>query len=132
MAQVHPENGKYKLGGSKDTDLEGIKEDKYQVFTDDDKLADAQSDYPDYKWFASYTIKEGGNDVRELPEEYTITFNKPERTPGKSAPELYYYLKGSGNSKGNVYRVNHEDMPGNSGRARAKLKVGDPPLGTFP
>ena len=126
MAKIEPKNGKYELGGSKDTDLEGINENKYEVFTADDKLADAQRDFPPkdgWNWFVSYTIKENGTDVGELPE-YTLKFDKPAREDSK----LYYYLKGS------VHEVPYEDTDGkdNKKRVKAKLKIGDPPAGTYP
>jgi hypothetical protein len=103
MTKLQPKDGKYQLGGSKDAELEGIDSKKYEVFTDDDKLADAQRDYPaseGYTWFASYTIKENGHDVPEL-HEYTLKFDKPDRTGTK----LYYYLKGSGKNKGSLHEV---------------------------
>ena len=120
MAKINPSNGKYELGGSKDTDLEGIDAGNYEVFTEEDKLKNARSDYPDYDWFASYTIKDtGGNDVRNLPE-YTLIFDTPDKGT------LYYYLDGA------VHPVSYEDDSqdkGGKSRSRAKLTVGDPPVG---
>ena len=132
MAQIEPKDGKYELGGSKDTDLEGINERKYSVFTADDKLAAAQRDYPSsegWTWFASYTIEENGHSVNEL-DEYTVKFNKPDRADSK----LYYYLEGSEGKKGTVHPVNFNDAgnKGNKKRVKAALKIGDPPLGTYP
>jgi hypothetical protein len=131
MKKIDPKDGKYQLGGSKDAELEGI-DKKYSVFTDDDKLADAQSDYPaseGYTWFVSFSIKENGNDVSEL-REYRIKFDKPENADTK----LYYYLKGSGTSKGTLHEIPFEDTAnkGNKKRVKAYLKIGDPPMGTVP
>ena len=131
MAQekIRPDNGKYHLRGPKETDLEGIDVDKYEVFTETEKLAKAERDYPaneGWTWFVSYTIKENGNDVRELPE-YTMTFNKPDKVESK----LYYYLPGSGNNKGTVHEVGYDEDTDKK-RGKAKLRVGDPPNGFFP
>src|SRR6266508_6069822 len=102
--KVNHAAGKFALSGPKDTDLEGIDDNTYNVFTEDTKLAKAQTDFPNYTWFVSYTIeyKAGGN-VAQLPNEYTITFNKPDRDDSK----LYYYLSGSGNNKGSVHEVGY-------------------------
>jgi hypothetical protein len=120
MAKIDPTNGKYELGGSKDTDLEGIDADSYDVFTDEDKLRNARNAFPDYDWFASYTIKDKqGNDVRNLPA-YTLKFDRPDKGT------LYYYLDGD------VVPVSYEDdaeAKGNKQRARATLTIGDPPVG---
>ena len=123
MAKVNPDkDGKYKLGGSKDTDLEGIDVKKYDVYTDDEKLVAAQRDFGGYTWFASYTIKDkNGNVVRELPE-YTIKLDKPEGNL-----KLYYYL----DQAANPLSYDTEDKDGKK-RAKAKLKIGDPPLGSVP
>jgi hypothetical protein len=123
MAKVNPDkDGKYKLGGSKDTDLEGIDDKKYDVYTDDEKLAAARRDFPGYTWFASYTIKDkNGNVVRELAE-YTIKLDKPE-----GDFKLYYYL----DQAANPLSYDTEDKDGKK-KAKAKLKIGDPPLGSVP
>jgi hypothetical protein len=119
MAKVEPSNGKHGLGGSKDADLEGIDPNTYEVHTEETKLVNARRDFPKYDWFISYTIKDkAGNDVRTVPE-YTIKFDKP------ISGNLYYYLNGA------VYRVQYEDAEdkGSKKRAKAKLTVGDPPVG---
>ena len=124
MARVQPRDGKYELRGSKDTDLEGIDDKKYNVFTDEEKLANAKRDYPDYNWFVSYTIKDkDGNDVRDLPE-YTIRFDKPD----VETFEMYYYLNGT------VHPFQHENASDKATkkRVKAKLKIGDPPVGHYP
>jgi hypothetical protein len=124
MAKVDPKDGKYKLGGSKDTELEGIDDKKYNVYTDEEKLGNAQRDYPNYTWFASYTIKDkDGKDVRTLPE-YTIKLDKP--TSGEF--QLYYYLNGT------TYPFPHEDAEDkdHKKRVKAKLTIGDPPTGSVP
>ena len=132
MAQVRRDNDKFQLGGPKDTDLEGIDE-KYSVFTDEDKLAAAQKDFPaseGYTWFASYTIKEDGKDVEELPHDYTIKFDRP----GRADSKLYYYLQGKGGNKGSIHEIGFEATAnkGNKQRVKAYLRIGDPPIGTYP
>ena len=121
MAKVDPDkDGKYKLGGSKDADLEGIDHKKYDVFTETEKLGNAQRDFPNYNWFISFTIKDkNGNTVGDMPE-YTIKFDKPTAENF----EFYYYLDGK------VYPIPHQSE--NDKRAKAKLRVGDPPSGTVP
>ena len=123
MPKVDPDkDGKYKLGGSKDADLEGIDSKKYDVFTETEKLAEAQHNYGHINWFASFTIKDkNGNTVGEMPE-YTIKFDKPKE--GDDNFELYYYLGGSAN------KIPHDSE--NNKRAKAKLTVGDPPTGSVP
>ena len=119
MAQVNPTNGRYELGGSKDVDLDGINDNDYDVFTDEDKLKSAQAAYPDYDWFVSYTIKDkAGNDVRDLPE-YSLKFDRPAKGT------LYYFLDGR------AHLINYGDAEdkGDQRRAAAKLTVGDPPVG---
>jgi hypothetical protein len=121
--KIDPQNGKYKLGDTRDTDLEGIDEKKYNVFTDDEKLAAARQDFPDYNWFVSYTITDkDGNVVRELPE-YTIRSDKPD----SETFQLYYYL----DRAANPLTYDAEDKNGKK-RLKAKLKVGDPPMGSVP
>jgi len=123
MAKVDPDkDGKYKLHGSKDTDLEGIDDKKYDVFTETEKLAEAQKNFSGYTWFASYTIKDkSGNVVRDLPE-YTIKLDKT-----ADDMKLYYYL----DQAANPLSYDTEDKDGKK-RAKAKLKIGDPPLGSAP
>lgn len=120
MAQVNPSNGnKYGLGGPKDVDLDGINSNNYDVFTDDDKLQSAKDAYPDFDWFVSYTIKDkAGNNVRNLAE-YSLKFDRPDRGT------LYYFLDGT------AHPINYEDDDdkGNKKRAKARLTVGDPPVG---
>ncbi len=124
MAKVEPKDGKYKLDDSKDTDLEGIDDSKYDVFTEHTKLDEAKSKYHHITWFVSYTIKEkDGKEVRDMPE-YTIKLDKPDA----SKFELYYYLDGT------AYPFQYEDTDNkeNKKRVKAKLVVGDPPVGSVP
>ena len=124
MAKVEPKDGKYKLDDSKATELEGIDDKKYNVFTEEDKLANAKRDYPTYTWFVSYIIKDkDGNDVRNMPE-YTIKLDRPD----SEQFELYYYLDGT------AYPLQFEDTDnkGSKKRVKAKLDIGDPPTGSFP
>ena len=120
MAKVNPSNGnKYGLGGSRDVDLDGINANNYDVFTDEDKLQTARTAYPDYDWFVSYTIKDkGGNDVGRL-HEYSLKFDRPDKGT------LYYFLNGT------AHQLDYEDDDdkGNKKRVKAKLTVGDPPVG---
>jgi hypothetical protein len=123
MAKIEPKNGKYKLGDSRDTDLEGIDDKKYDVITDEEKLAAARRDFPGYTWFASYSITDkNGNVVRDLPE-YTIKTDKPDA----ENVQLYYYL----DQAANPLTYDTEDKDGKK-RIKAKLKLGDPPLGSVP
>jgi hypothetical protein len=123
MAKIDPDkDGKYKLGGSKDSDLEGIDSKKYDVFTETEKLAEAQQKFGNITWFASFTIKDkNGNPVGQMAE-YTIKFDKPKS--GDDNFVLYYYLSG------NTYQASHQSE--NSKRSKATLTVGDPPMGTVP
>jgi hypothetical protein len=124
MKPIARKNGRYALGGAKDTDLEGIDDEKYNVFTEEDKLAEARQRYPKYNWFASYTITDKQDKaVGNLPE-YTIEFDRPDA----ETFELYYYLEGS------VHRLQPEETKdkGNKKRVKARLSVGDPPTGTVP
>jgi len=129
MAKIEPKNGKYDLKGSKDTDLEGIDDKKYDVFTDtaetNEKLTQARDAYPDYTWFASYTIKDKqGNDVRTLDKEYTIELDQ---LPSEKS-ELYYFLDGK------AHKFSHQPGENKQGKKRikAKLDIGDPPSGFYP
>jgi hypothetical protein len=124
MAKVEPKDGKYELGGSKDTDLEGIDDKRYNVFTEEEKLAEARQRYPNYNWFVSYTITDKEDKVVSSLPEYTIKFDKP----ASSESRLYYYLAGT------AHPVGHEDAEDKGGkkRGKAKLSVGDPPNGFFP
>jgi hypothetical protein len=124
MAKVEPKNGKYELGGSKDVDLEGIDSKKYNVFTEEEKLAEARQRYPDYNWFVSFNITDKNDKVvRELPE-YTIKLDRPD----SATFELYYYLDGTAHS------MAHEDTEdkGNKKRVKVRLTVGDPPGASVP
>lgn len=124
MAKIVPKNGKYELGGSKDADLEGIDDKKYNVFTEDEKLAEARQRYQSYNWFISYTITDKEDKVvRNLPE-YTIKLDRP----ASDSFQLYYYLDGT------AHPLSYEDTDnkGNKKRIKAKLTVGDPPAGSYP
>jgi len=128
MAQVEPKDGKYKLDDSKDTELEGIDASKYDVFTEHVKLDEAKSKYRHITWFVSYTIKEkDGKEVRDMPE-YTVKLDKPADKPDSGKFELYYYLDGT------AYPFQYEDTDNKESkkRVKAKLVVGDPPLGSVP
>ena len=129
MTQVQPKNGKYELGGSMDTDLEGIDDKKYDVFTDtaetNEKLQQAREAYPDYTWFASYTIKDKqGKDVRTLDKDYTVELDQL----ASENSELYYFLDGT------AHKFPHQPGEDKNGKKRikAKLNVGDPPTGQYP
>jgi len=118
--KIKEKDGKYELGGSKDTDLEGINGSIYDVFSTDKNLAEAQSKYPDYDWFTCFTIKDkNGNQVGTMPE-YTIKFDKP------ASGNLYYYYNGT------AHQISFSDSgkKGNKKRVKANLTIGDPPVGT--
>ena len=122
--KIRPEQGRFRLGGSKDADLEGIDDKKYNVFTETEKLEKARADFPMYDWFASFLIKDkDGKDVKNLPE-YTMKIDKPDSPETK----LYYYLDGS------VHLLPYDDTDnkGNKKRIKVKLSVGDPPTGAYP
>lgn len=124
MAKIEPKNGKYELGDGEASELEGIDTNKYNVFTEDTKLHEAEDKYKHIHWFVSYTIKEkDGKDVRDLPE-YTIKLNRPEA----EAFELYYYLDGTAYP----FQYESDEDKNNKKRVKAKLIVGDPPVGYFP
>jgi hypothetical protein len=124
MAKIGRKDGKHPLGGSKDTDLEGIDDKNYNVFTDEEKLAEARQRYPDYNWFVSYTITDKDDRVVRNVPEYTVKFDKPD----SSESRFYYYLDGT------AHQVQYDDAEdkGNKKRVKVKLSVGDPPNGIFP
>jgi len=120
--KINPDNGKYKIGGNKDTDLEGIDSSQYDVYTETEKLAEAQQKFGNIKWFASFTIThKDGTPVGEMAA-YTIKFDKPKQDDDNF--KLYYYLGG------NTYEVGHQSE--NSKRSKATLTLGDPPVGSVP
>ena len=124
MSKIDPKNGKYELGDREDSELEGIDSQKYDVFTEVTKLQEARDKYKHIHWFVSYTIKDkDGKDVQDLPE-YTIKLNRPEA----EAFELYYFLNGT------AYPFQYEDSEAKASkkRVKAKLIIGDPPVGYFP
>ena len=117
--KIKETDGKYELGGSKDTDLDGIDGSKYDVFTTDKNLAEARKKYPNYDWFACFTIKDkSGNQVGDMPA-YTIKFDKP------ASGNLYYYY----NSIANQLSFSDAGKKGNKDRVKATLTIGDPPIG---
>jgi hypothetical protein len=124
MAKIARKDGKYKLGDSKDTELEGIDDKKYNVFTETEKLAEAIQRYPNYNWFVSYTITDKEDKVVHTLPEYTIKLDRPD----SGTFELYYYLDGI------AHPFSYEDTAtkGNKKRIKAKLRVGDPPTGHYP
>jgi hypothetical protein len=125
MAKIEPRNGKYHLDDTKDTELEGIDDKKYDVFTERTKLDEAKRNYGHINWFVSYTIKDkDGNDVQNLDKEYTIKVDKPD----SEKFELYYYLGGTAYP----FQFEDTDIKENKKRIKAKLIVGDPPVGQYP
>ena len=117
--KIKEKNGKYYLGGSKETDLLGINKSKYDVFSTDKNLAEAKSKYPNYDWFTCFTIKDkAGKQVGNM-SAYTIKFNKP------ASGNLYYYYNGTAN------QISYSDAEkkGNKKRVKATLTIGDPPTG---
>jgi hypothetical protein len=125
MAKIDPKEGKYELGDTEDTVLEDINPDKYDVNTETTKLQQAQAAYGAYRWFVSFTITDKqGNNVRTLDKQYTIKINKPVSDQSK----LYYYLGGP------PQLVSHQSAEDKNGKKRikAKLNLGDPPVGFYP
>ena len=124
MAKIEPKNGKYALGGSKDTDLEGIDHKKYNVFTEEEKLAEARQRYPNYTWFVSFSVTDKNDKVVRALPEYTIKLDRPD----SDTFDLYYYLDGVAHP----LPYENTDNKGNKKRIKAKLTVGDPPTGAYP
>ena len=125
MAKIEPKDGKYHLDDSMDTELEGIDDKKYNVFTENTKLEEARRNYQHINWFVSFTIKDhDGNDVQNLDKEYTIKLNKPD----SAKFELYYYLSGTAYP----FQYDDTDSKDSKKRIKAKLIVGDPPTGHYP
>ena len=124
MKKIDPKDGKYELDDSKDTELEGIDSKKYNVFTEEEKLAKARRDFPMYDWFVSYMMKDkDGKEVSSLPE-YTMKLDKPDSPQSK----LYYYLDGTAH----LLAYEDTDAKENKKRVKAKLTIGDPPMGSYP
>jgi hypothetical protein len=112
------QSGRHSLGGSKDADLEGIDDTLYDVFTDEEKLANAKRDYPKYDWFTSFTVKlKQGKQPKPLA--YTLKFDKP------TSGTVYYYMNGQ------AFALTQSDAEDKDNRKRVKvtLTVDDPPVG---
>lgn len=109
--------GVYGLGGSRDTDLLGIDNTRYDVFASDKNLDAARAAYPDYDWFACFSVKDKKGNYANI--SYDITFDKP------TSGNLYYYYNG------NVIQLNFvaSDDKKTKKRVKATLNVGDPPIG---
>ena len=123
MAKIEPKNGKYKLDDPKDTELEGIDNKKYNVYTDDEKLDAARKAFPHYNWFVSFSITDKEENVVRDLAEYTLKFDEPDA----ETFQLYYYL----DQAANPLSYETEDKDGKK-RVKAKLKIGDPPIGHYP
>jgi hypothetical protein len=120
--KINKSDGKYKLGGSKDTDLEDLDDSQYDVFDSDKNLAEAQSKFQNIDWFACFTIKDkAGNPVGTMPA-YTIKFDKP------ASGNLYYYTPDN-NGTANPISYSDTDKKGKKNRVKATLTIGDPPIG---
>jgi hypothetical protein len=125
-AAYDKDKGKHRLKSlkptdDKHTDVEGIDTSKHEVFDSDKNLSAAQSKYPNYDWFACFTIKDkSGNQVGDMPA-YTIKVDKP-----ASGKNLYYYYNNTAN------QLDFSDAGTEEGRQRVKatLRIGDPPIGT--
>lgn len=118
--KIKEKNGKYYLGGSKETDLIGVDKSKYDVITTDKNLAEAKSKYPNYDWFTCFTIKDkSGKQMGKMPA-YTIKFNKL-----PSGKNLYYYYNGTAHQ----LSFSETEKKGNKRRFKATLTIGDPPIG---
>lgn len=115
--RVNPSNGRFGLGGSRDTDITDLDPGQYDVFTTDKNLAAARAAFPNYDWFACFSVKDKQGNYANV--NYTVTFNKP------ASGNLYYYLNG------NVHALQYTDTnnKGSQARVKATLNVGDPPIG---
>lgn len=133
MAKIDPDkDGKYNLGDSEDTILEDIDSKKYDVYTEEEKLGQAQSDpkYPKYVWFVSFTITDkNGKAVDKLDKDYSIKLNEL-----PSGSQLYYYVPGTPPQYGTAYPLQFDPSENKDSKKRikAKLKDGDPPIGHYP
>ncbi len=115
---VRPTNGRHNLGGSRNAELEDIDASRYNVFTTDKNLAAARQAYPNYDWFACFSVKDKQGNYANIP--YTLTFDTP-----PAGSKLYYFFNGTANE------LNYTDAGnrGNQARVKASLNVGDPPIG---
>lgn len=118
MGKVNPQDRRFSLGGSRDADLEGIDDNLFDVFTDEEKLANAQRDFPKYDWFTSFTVKPKPGKQAGTPT-YTLKFDKP------ASGTVYYYMNGQ------VFVLTQSDAEdkGNKKRVKVTLSVDDPPVG---
>lgn len=119
-------DGKYKLKDPKDTELDGIS-NKYEVYTETEKLKAARQAKTDCTWFVSFVIKKQGEQQPTTdPLSYTVKFNKP----GKDADpvQVFYYYNGE------VHQVTDFQTEGEGGKKKIKLTltIGDPPVGSVP
>lgn len=99
----------------KNTDIE-IDTSNYEVVDSDKNLEEANNKYPKIDWFACYTIKDKkGNQVNKVSGGYTIKFD------GTATGKYYYYYNNTANP------LDVSDVK--TGRVKATLDIGDPPIG---
>jgi hypothetical protein len=130
--KVDPASGnknRFELGDSKDTVLEGVDGDQYDVFTETAKLAKARAKQRDYNWFVSFVIKKKG-ETRSTGDalNYMVKFDRPGKD--EDPVRVYYYL----DDTDTVHEVTDYQTEDNRGKKRIRftLTTGDPPLSTVP
>lgn len=119
-------DGKYKLKDSKDTELDGIS-DKYEVYTETEKLKAAREARPDCTWFVSFVIKKQGEQQPTTdPLSYTVKFDRPGKDEDRV--QVFYYYNGQ------AHEVTDFQTEGEGGKKKIRLTltVGDPPVGSIP
>jgi hypothetical protein len=116
---------KFELKDSKNSVLEGVDGDAYDVYTETSKLARAQEKKSDCTWFVSFLIKKKGNtDPTNDALNYTVKFDKPGKD--EDGVQVFYFLNDT------VYEVTNYQTEENGKKIKFTLTVGDPPLGTVP
>jgi hypothetical protein len=123
------DKNRFELRDSKNTVLEGVDSDQYDVFTETSKLAKARAKQRDYTWFVSFLIKKKG-ETRPTGDSlnYTVKFDRPGKDD--DPVRVYYYL----DDTDTVHEVTDYQTEDNRGKKiiRFTLTSGDPPLSTVP
>ena len=116
--KVTPHGRVFNLGGSADTDIEGLDPDAVDVSTTDKNLADAQKAYPNYDWFIDFNVRVK-NSSDYSTASYTLKFNKP------ASGKIYAYYNKT------LHELTPSDAGTKGGRNRVQVtwNVGDPAIG---